>query len=156
MSGRVFVFGAAAILGLLQFSPAQAASQPSVSFCVCCGEGASQDCSAICTEKDAAGECPVTVIFGETPSATQHSLNGISLKELDLGSPSRAQLETFRKFLETERRKALTEYRKVLRAFDKRRASQEELDAAKARYEEVMVNYNHGIYAYQVSTGTEE
>ncbi len=135
---------------------ALAAGVQSISFCKCCGETTGSGCEATCAGEAAAGECPVTVSFGGEPSSAENQLNGISLKELDLGKPSRAQLEGFRKFLEKERRKAQAAILKNERAYNKHNIGDTELQQAKARFDEAMVNYNHGIYAYQVAAGTRE
>jgi Spy/CpxP family protein refolding chaperone len=133
-----------------------AASAPAITLCSCCEAQQDAACAAPCTGLSQGGECPVTVVFDSSPPGDANQLNGISLKELDLGSPTRQQLEQFRKFLETARRRALEDYRQALRDFKRHRITRAELDEAKRRHDEVMVNYNHGIFAYRVAAGTRE
>jgi len=143
---------------LVAFSPvfqgesAVAASVHGISFCSCCSATNDQSCSQPCTG-NGVDECPVTVVFDAPEGAETSSLNGISLKELELGSPSRANLERFRLFLEQERRKALGDYRKLLAQYKKHKITAEDLAAGKSKLSEAMVNYNHGIYAYQIASG---
>jgi hypothetical protein len=152
MNGLIKTFATAALGVFAMTAPASAAST-SIGLCNCCAPSLAASCQSSCQASNSGRQCPVTIIYGEDVPHEGNALNGGSLKELDLGSPTRLQLESFRKFLERERRQALRDYRKIERAFDRQRATTAELDAAKALFAEAMVNYNHGIHAYRVATG---
>jgi hypothetical protein len=135
----------------------EAAGRPhSIAFCKCCAASQDQQCATLCSAVSAGGECPVAVQYDAAPSQDANPLNGLSLKELDLGKPTPSQLEDFRRFLERARKRAQSDYRKALRVFGAGDKDQAKLQSARSRYEEALVNYNHGIYAYKVAAGVRQ
>jgi hypothetical protein len=75
------------------------------------------------------------------------------LKEISLGEPNERQLESWRRFLERHRGRAMRAYNRADHKYRRGRLSDEDLAAAKALFDKAMVNYNHGIRAYEVAIG---
>jgi len=73
----------------------------------------------------------------------------MSLKELDVGSPRRTELEQFRRFLEKYRRQAVQDWRKAVNAYDRGKLEKDALETASTLYRDALVSYYHGIRAYR-------
>jgi hypothetical protein len=128
-----------------------------VGVCDCCANELSQSCETACRSgSKAPGQCtaiPDYIGKGASAGAKNNPLTGISLRDLSLGNPTAAQLESFRRFLEAGRRRAVADYSRAASRLKHGRISQEEFDAAKALHREAMVNYYHGMRAYLVKIG---
>lgn len=149
------VFAAAMVacdfLGTMGSRPAQA-----VGLCSCCLDAMPAACSTACAARQSTpGQCPAFVIYeGDgAAGATGNPLNAMSLKELDVGSPRRTELEQFRRFLEKYRRQAVQDWRKAVNAFDRDKLGKDALEAASTLYRDALVGYYHGIRAYRENIG---
>jgi hypothetical protein len=142
--GRLALVALVVVLGHVR---AEAAA-----VCNCCVTALPAACEVPCKAVGIGqGQCPVFVEYSSKfePGA----LNGMSYMGISLGEPSEAQLEGFRRTLERERRKARSAYRRAIAAYDAGGMPAEDFAAAKARFQEAMVNYNHAIHAYLVRIG---
>jgi hypothetical protein len=128
-----------------------------IGVCDCCATDLASTCQAACTgETKAPGQCAAVVDYaGKGATADdKNPLTGISLRDLSLGNPTRAELESFRRFLEAGRRRAIADYNRAAFRLQHSRITQDQFNAANALYKEAMVNYYHGIRAYLVKVGT--
>jgi len=123
-------------------------------LCNCCGGATAETCSAACSPAEPTeGQCRVTVDYRVRPAVGKgiNPLYDMDLRNVRLGTPSAAQLESFRRLLEAARRGAEADRRTALR--ERRRGK---IDAAEAaslaqRYDRAIVNYYLGIQAYRLA-----
>jgi hypothetical protein len=127
-----------------------------VGLCNCCLDPLPAACSASCAARqNTPGQCPAFVIYdgdGAT-GATGNPLNAMSLKELDVGSPRRLELEQLRRFLEKYRRQAVQDWRKALNAYTRGKLGKDAFETASTLYRDALVGYYHGIRAYRENIG---
>jgi hypothetical protein len=156
--GRCFALGTAlAVVMGFGLAAAMADRSEAMGFCSCCDSQLTQSCGKACAPLSLKpGMCPAIVDFdGTGPTNTSaNPLNGMSLRDMTLGEPSRWQLELFRRFMEDGRRHAVASYKKSLRQFKGRRISKLEFDSAGMLYREALVNYYHGMRAYLDRVGS--
>ena len=81
-------------------------------------------------------------------------LYDLSLRNIWLGSPSRDQLESFRKLLESARRGAEKDRKTSLRAFASKKIDKATAEARVKRYDDAIINYYLGQQAYRDAFGT--
>jgi hypothetical protein len=127
-----------------------------IGFCDCCASDLNASCQAACAgETKTPGQCTAVVDYAGKGATDddRDPLTGISLKDLSLGNPTRAQLESLRRFLEAGRRRAIQDYNRAAWRLQHGRITQDAFDAVNALYKEAMVNYYHGIRAYLVRIG---
>ena len=132
---------------MLAMVPASAAS-----LCNCCGSDTAASCAKVCEPvKPAPGQCVATVDFAGTAiiGKDQNPLYDMPLKNLWLGTPSRDDLEAFRRLLENARRGPEKDRRAALKAYAKGKIDRTAADAAAKRYEDAIVNYYLGVHAYR-------
>ena len=138
---------AAAALLLTASLPAGAAA-----LCNCCGSGTSRTCEAACAAvSPSGGQCQAAVDYAGMSDIGpgQNPLYEMSLNNLEIGAPSRIQLEQFRKLLEQARLGAESDRRAALA--DRRSGKIDDAAAAALakRYDDAMVNYYLGLQAYR-------
>jgi hypothetical protein len=156
MIRRLAMVFAAAMLacsfqGTIGSRPAQA-----VGLCNCCLDPMPAACGTACAARQTTpGQCPPFVIYeGDgAAGASGNPLNAMSLKELDVGSPRRTELEQFRHFLEKYRRQAVQDWRKAVMAYDRGKLGKDALEAESTLYRDALVGYYHGIRAYRENIG---
>lgn len=147
-------------IGLAIFSLGEAtATRPAqaIGICSCCLDPQPAACAQACKASErSSGQCPAFVIYdGEgAVGPTGNPLNAMSLAELSVGEPRRAQLEQFRKFLEKYRRKAIQDWKTAARAHKRGTLGKAEFDTAGTLYREALVGYYHGIRAYKDAIGS--
>jgi hypothetical protein len=153
MKGTAGALFGAVIAATIAGVPKPAAA---IGLCDCCANDLNQSCQSACEgQSTAPGQCTAIVDYrgkGAT-SEGKNPLTGVSLRELSLGEPTAAQLESFRRFLEAGRRRAITDYRRAAWRLKHGRIAQGAFDAAKALYHEALVNYYHGMRAYLIKVG---
>jgi hypothetical protein len=132
-----------------------AGSSFAVVICDCCMSKQTKQCTAACTAVATTPEQCLSVVSytAITKRSTKNPLNGLSLKEISLGTANAKQLEDWRQFLEKYRHKAIDDYDRADKKYRHGRLSDNAMAAAKAKLREVMVNYNHGIRAYEIAIG---
>jgi hypothetical protein len=146
----------ACLLGMAAWLSLSASSQALV-LCTCCAEqqDRQRQCTAICDKAaPEPGHCAPVVNYSPAKQRPKtNPLYGESLMEISLGRPNPQQLESWRRFLERYRRRAFRDYDKTAEKYRRGRLDDAELAAAKALRDKAMVNYNHGIRAYDVAVG---
>jgi hypothetical protein len=143
---------ACGLLATMVARPAQA-----VGLCNCCLDPLPAACSASCAARQTTpGQCPAFVIYdGEGAlGLTGNPLNAMSLKELDVGTPRRTELEKFRVFVEKYRRLAVQDWKRAARAYDRGKLGKDAFEAASTLYRDALVGYYHGIRAYRENIGS--
>jgi hypothetical protein len=141
----------AAAIGLLCLSGVPAAS---ASLCNCCGDKTEASCSTACAAvKPAKGQCIATVDFAAEADVgpNVNPLYNVPLRNMWLGTPSRNQLESFRRLLEKARKGAESDRKLALRAKASGKIDEATAQSRAARYDDAMVNYYLGIQAYRLS-----
>lgn len=123
-----------------------------VGICKCDSKtGFESACLPICKEaNEKMSFFRPAVYFGKDKkvNADKTPLNGTSMKFLYLSHPSRAGMESFRKYLEKHRKVAETEFKKMKRAYLHGHVGPEEFKQAEKVRDEALVNYYHGMRAY--------
>ena len=123
-----------------------------VGICKCDSKtGFENACLPICKEaNEKTSFFRPAVYFGKDKkvNADKNPLNGTSMKFLYLSHPSRAGMESFRKYLEKHRKIAENEYKKIKRAYLRGHVGPEEFKQAEKVRDEALVNYYHGMRAY--------
>ncbi|WP_162914295.1 hypothetical protein [Taklimakanibacter lacteus] len=155
--GRLVVLAAALAVTIGLSLVAAAGRSAAMGLCNCCETSLTPSCGKVCAGTTLTpGMCPAIVDYEGTGAAAKGSnpLNGMSLKDLSIGTPTAWQLELFRRFLEKGRRQAVATYKTALRHLRRGKISETELAKAKPLYDEALVNYYHGIRAYLNSVGT--
>ena len=143
---RIFL-GLAGLGLLLTSAPVSAAS-----LCNCCATSIAESCSAVCAlAKPAPGQCVAKVDYaGEAAIADgDNPLYGISLLGLDLNDAVRPELEGVRRLLEDSRRGVEKDRKASARDFRKGKIDDATLAVNTKRYEEAIVNYYLGLWAYR-------
>lgn len=138
-----------AFAGALMFA---AASASAASLCNCCSSGTAEACTATCaTVKPAEGMCIPAVDFAGSAKigAGQNPLYDVPLKGLNITGASRSDLESFRRLLEKSRMGAERDRRLALRDLRHRRIDAAAAASAAKRYDDAIVNYFLGMYAYR-------
>jgi hypothetical protein len=131
-----------------------AASASAASLCNCCEDSTDASCSSVCaTVKPVAGQCLATVDYSGTVEVGPgvNPLYGISLRDLEIGTPNAYEREMLRRLLEAGRRGAEKDRRQSMRDFARGKVSREDLDKLEKRYEDAIVNYFLGMRAYSES-----
>jgi hypothetical protein len=130
-------------------------SGEALNLCNCCATQQAEQCTAACARMTLApGQCPAVVDYSPAKKRpASNPLYGMSLMEISLGEPTGAQLESWRRFLERYRRRAVSDYEIAAEKFRKGRLDKSALASARALLNKAMVNYNHGIRAYEVAVG---
>ena len=139
---------ALAITGAMLFL---AGSASAASLCNCCGARTVQACTKVCAPaKPAAGQCLAAADYAENAVVADgvNPLYDISLREVWLGSPGRAELEWLRQFLEQARLGAEKDRRTALKQFAGGKIDQATAAARAKRYDEALVNYYLGMQSY--------
>lgn len=137
--------GALAIL--LWALPADAAG-----LCNCCGDTTAQSCATACADvKPPAGQCQATVDYAATAEIGPgvNPLYGISLRNMNVGKPSRTQIEALRSLLEKSRRSAEKDRLSSWHDYDHGKLDAAGLADTRKRYDAAMVNYFLGMSAYK-------
>lgn len=149
---RAFILS---VLAAVAAFPAMSGGSQALSLCNCCATQQAEQCSAACAAMSfAPGQCPSFVDYA--PAKKRPVINplyGMSLKEISLGEPNERQLESWRRFLERYRRHAVKAYKKAAKKYRKGRLNDADMASAKALLNQALVNYNHGIRAYEVAIG---
>ncbi len=156
MARRMTMMFAAAMIACCILAMAGTTRAQAVGLCNCCLDPLPSACSASCAARQTTpGQCPAFVIYdgGGALGLTGNPLNAMSLKELDVGKPRRAELEQLRRFLEKYRRLAVQEWRKAARAYDRGKLGKDALETASTLYRDALVGYYHGIRAYRENIG---
>lgn len=142
------------VIATLATVPAFTGDSHALSLCNCCATEQAEQCSSACAAMTIpAGQCPAFVDYGPAKRPKINPLYGISLKEISLGEANQAQLESWRRFLERYRSRAIRDYDKAAEKYRHARLDDAAMASAKERLNQAMVNYNHGIRAYQVAVG---
>jgi hypothetical protein len=143
------------VIAAMAALPGFSESSRALSLCNCCVAQQVEQCMAACAAMTSApGQCPAFVDY--TPAKKRPAVNplySMSLKEIFLGEPNARQLESWRRFLEKHRRRAVRDYNKAAYKYRKGRLDDVAMASAKARLNQALVNYNHGIRAYEVAIG---
>ncbi len=155
--GRFALLGVALAAVMLFGLSVPGGKARAMGVCNCCESSLTQSCSKICSVTSLApGMCPVVVDFEGTGAAVKgaNPLNGMSLRDMALGEPTRWQLELFRLFLEKARRQGISSYNSALRRLKRGKISEADFDKVNGLYQEAIINYYHGIRAYLNRVGT--
>lgn len=155
--GRSWALGTALAVTMVAGLAARADRTEAMGFCNCCDSSLTQSCGKVCAAVSAKpGQCPVIVDYEGTGATVRGSnaLNGMSLRDVTLGEPTRWQTELFRRFVEKSRRQAVRSYKKAMHKQRHHRMSAADFQKADALYKEALVNYYHGIRAYLNRVGT--
>lgn len=108
-------------------------------------------------DKAADNQCRVAIDYGKTAEIGPgvNPLYGISLRNVDVGHPSRAQRESLRRLLEGARRAAESDRKSAWRAFEAGTLDDAGLKDANKRYDTALVNYFLGVNAMRVEKAGE-
>lgn len=124
------------------------------SLCNCCGGQTVQSCATACEAvKPAEGQCVATVDYFAAPDIApdRNPLYDISLRNMWLGTPDRAGLESFRRLLEKSRRGAERDRKEALSAHARGKIDDDTASAKARRYDDAIVNYYLGIQAFRLA-----
>lgn len=140
---------ATAVTLMMLATPVSAAS-----LCNCCGAATVETCSAVCEPvKLVQGQCIAAVDFAGMAKIGRDSnpLYSMSLQIVRLGTPSRMELEKFRRLLEAARAGAEHDRRLSLRDFRRKKIDQAAATARAKQYDDAIVNYYLGLQSYRIA-----
>ena len=123
----------------------------SASLCNCCGVSTAANCQAACAPvKPAEGQCVATADYTGKAEISEgvNPLYDMWLRNLWLGTPSREELESFRRLLEQARKGAEADRKASLREFAEGKIDRATADARAKRYDDAIVNYFLGFHSY--------
>jgi hypothetical protein len=132
----------------------QGVAAAAANLCDCCGEQTAQSCATACAPvKPPEGQCVATVDFSSKAKINpdKNPLYDISLRNMWLGTPDGAGLESFRRLLESARRGAERDRKAALRAHARGKIDDATNAVKVKRYEDAIINYYLGMQAYRLA-----